>query len=225
VVATHPHDPRAFTQGLQYHAGYLYESTGLHGLSSLRQVEIESGRVLRRVNVPDEYFGEGIALDDTFIYMLTWRSGVGFVFDRETFRRVGQFAYEGEGWGLAFDGRHLIMSDGTAELRFLDTTHFDVVRRVMVREGETPVPFLNELVWVDGELWANVFQTDRLVRIQPDSGQVIGWIDFNGLLTPALRAGRRVDVFNGVAYDAETGRIWVTGKLWPVLFEVKVRPL
>jgi glutamine cyclotransferase len=225
VVAVHPHDPRAFTQGLQYHQGYLFESTGLHGQSSLRKVDLESGHVLRRVNLPDEYFGEGIALDDTFIYMLTWRSGIGFVFDRETFRRVGQFAYQGEGWGLAYNGEYLIMSDGTSELRFLDTTRFEVVRRLTVRESETPVPLLNELAWVEGEVWANVFKSDRIARIDPDSGEVVGWIDFGGLLTDELRGGRRVDVFNGVAYDSNSGRIWVTGKLWPALFEIRIRSL
>lgn len=222
VINTYPHDPNAFTQGLQFHNGYLYESTGFHGRSTLRRVELETGQVVRLINLPAKYFGEGIAIVEDRIYMLTWREQTGFVFDRATFEVVKQFSYEGEGWGLAYDGTHLIMSDGTARLRFLDPVTCEVVKIVEVQEEDQPIRRLNELVWINGELWANVFPTYRIVRINPVTGQVRGWIDLRGILTPALQQGRRVDVMNGIAYDAENDRIFVTGKLWPVLFEIEL---
>ncbi len=221
VVQSFPHDPGAFTQGLQYHDGYLYESTGLRGRSSLRQVELETGRVLRRVNLPDRYFGEGLAVVSNRIYQLTWHSETGFIFDLDTFQRIGRFAYEGEGWGLAYDGAHLIMSDGTSRLRFMDPAGFSVVRTLEVTADGVPVEHLNELAWIEGTIWANIFQTDRLALINPVSGEVGAWIDLTGILQPHLVTGP-VDVLNGIAYDKASGRIFVTGKWWPRLFEIRV---
>ncbi len=223
VVATYPHDPRAFTQGLQFYDGVLYESTGLHGRSSLREVDYATGRVRRRVELPARYFGEGIAVVGDRIYMLTWREQTGFIFDRHTFRQRGRFTYDGEGWGLAWDGTHLVMSDGTPQLRWLDLDNFEVVRILEVTADGEPVGNLNELAWIEGALWANIFQSKRVARIDPQSGAVRAWIDFQGIRGPDYQMGAQ-DVFNGIAYDAATGRILVTGKNWPYLYEVEIRP-
>jgi glutaminyl-peptide cyclotransferase len=224
VVQTFPHDPAAFTQGLVIDDGVLFESTGLYGRSSLRRVDLTTGRVLQQVRLPDRYFGEGCVVVDDRIYQLTWRAGVGFIFDRVTLQHIGEFTYSGEGWGLTYDGARLVMSDGTARLRFLSTNDFAVVRQVEVTRDGQPLTGLNELEWIEGEVWANVFRTDTVVRIDPGSGEVVDTLDFAGLLTPELRQGRRVDVLNGIAYDAATQRLFLTGKLWPVLFEVEVVP-
>lgn len=223
VVQTFPHDTRAFTQGLQIHEGILYESTGRHGESSLRKVDLKTGRVLKRVNLPRRYFGEGIAIVGDQIFMLTWQEQAGFIFDRHTFERIGDFSYEGEGWGLAFDGTHLIMSDGTPILRFLDVDTQEVVRTQEIRAGELPLRNINELAWIEGELWANIFTTDFIARIDIEQGKVTGWIDGTGIL-PREAITSRVDVMNGIAYNVEEGRIFVTGKLWPLLFEIRVVP-
>jgi glutamine cyclotransferase len=224
VLETFPHDPQAFTQGLVYLGGLLYEGTGLRGRSSLRQVELETGEVLRFKPLPDAYFGEGIAVLDERIYQLTWQSNVGLIYDLATFEQVGQFAYPTEGWGLTHDGTLLIMSDGTATLHFLSPADLSEVRRVTVRDAGQPVIRLNELEYVRGEVWANVWQTDRIARINPDDGKVTGWIDLSGLLPTEDRTGQ-VDVLNGIAYDADGGRIFVTGKLWPKLFRIEVVPV
>ena len=221
VINEYPHDPAAFTQGLQYHEGYLYEATGLRGRSSLRRVDLESGRVLRRLALPDRYFGEGIAMVNGYIYMLTWHAETAFVFDLETFQKRQRFSYEGEGWGLAYDGAHLIMSDGTDQLRFRDPETFEVKRTVAVRANGEPVRQINELAWIEGEVWANIFETERLVRIDPSTGEVLAWIDLSGILPPEQRTGGE-NVLNGIAYDSENKRIFVTGKLWPRLFEIRV---
>jgi glutaminyl-peptide cyclotransferase len=221
IVRSHPHDPRAFTQGLQFVDGHLYEGTGLHGESTLRRVELRSGAVLQQVALSPQYFGEGITVVGDRVIQLTWRSGVGFVYDRDTFERRRTFTYTGEGWGLTFDGQHLIMSDGTDALRFWHPETFEEVRRVQVTDGGAPVAQLNELEYFDGLVYANVWPTDRVARIDPSSGQVTGWIDFSGLLTPSERA-RGVDVLNGIAHDPRTGHFLVTGKLWPWVFEVRL---
>lgn len=222
VVNTYPHDGAAFTQGLVYHQGQLYESTGLQGQSSLRRVELETGRVLRKVDIPQQYFGEGLVLFNNKFIQLTWVSGVAFVYDFNSFEQVGSFRYSGEGWGITDDGQQLIMSDGTADLRFLDPTNFQEKRRVTVKDNGRSINRLNELEYIKGEIWANVWYTDRIVRIQPATGNVIGWIDLAGLLATADNVGGRADVLNGIAYDAERDRIFITGKLWPKLFEVRV---
>ena len=224
VVAEYPHDPDAFTQGLVYVDGVLYEGTGLEGRSTLRRVDLESGRVLDSVPLADQHFGEGIAVLGDRVYQLTWQSGICFVYDRETFERQDQFSYPTEGWGLTTDGEQLIMSDGTDRLYFRDPETFEETGHVDVRDGGAPVVNLNELEFVDGEVWANVWKTDRIARIDPATGRVTGWIDLTGLLSPVARAERPVDVLNGIAHDPETGRIFVTGKLWPTLFEIELVP-
>lgn len=219
VVEVFPHDPNAFTQGLVIHDGYFYEGTGQYGRSSLRKVEIATGNVERSVALDPSYFGEGITILGDRIYQLTWQRGTGFVYDLESFANIGDFRYTGEGWGLTHDGEHLVMSDGTASLRFLDPETFEVVRTLEVRDGERPVVRLNELEYVEGEIWSNVWYEDRIARIAPDTGAVIGWIDLASLF-PRSRRGSE-DVLNGIAYDAATKRTFVTGKNWPVLFELR----
>jgi glutaminyl-peptide cyclotransferase len=223
VIAEFPHDPNAFTQGLLYHDGLLYESTGLYGASSLRRVELETGRVLQQVDLPANYFGEGLALWGERLIQLTWQENTGFFYDRETFQLLDQFSYPGEGWGLTHDGQRLIMSDGTAELRFWDPDTLEEIGRVTVRDHQRPVNLLNELEYVRGEVYANVWMSDRIARIDPTSGQVVAWIDLAGLLSEADRQGR-VDVLNGIAYDAEADRMLVTGKWWPKVFHIELVP-
>ena len=222
VVASFPHDPAAFTQGLTIHEGELYEGTGQYGASSIREVDLATGEVRRQAALPVLYFGEGIAILDGRLYQLTWQNEVGFVYDVESFERTGTFRYRGEGWGLTHDGEHLIMSDGTESIRFLDPATFDVVRTIRVRAEGRPVVRLNELEYVDGEIWANIWYDDRIVRIAPDSGDVVGWIDAGGVYPRASRGYD--DVLNGIAYDEDSGRLFITGKNWPTLFEIEVVP-
>jgi glutamine cyclotransferase len=223
TVNTYPHDPQAFTQGLIFLKGFLYESTGLQGRSSLRQVELESGKVLKQHDLPGHFFGEGLTHWKDRLIQLTWRSGTGLVYERETFRLLRKFAYATEGWGLTQDGRHLIMSDGSARLYFLDPDTFREIRRLEVREGDQPLRNINELEFINGEVLANIFMTDRIARISLKTGRVTGWIDCKGLLSPK-ESQRPVDVLNGIAYDAGAGRLFVTGKLWPKLFEIRIGP-
>jgi len=222
ILAAYPHDPTAFTQGLVYADGVLYESTGLYGQSSLRRVALESGAVQQAVAVGPDFFAEGLALLDDRLYQLTWQSHVGFIYERESLARLGEFSYPTEGWGLTTDGTRLIMSDGTATLYFLDPHTLAKTRQIEVRANGAPVTRLNELEWVEGEVWANIWQTDILARIDPHSGEVVGWVDLSGLLSAEERA--RTDVLNGIAYDAGGGRLFVTGKLWPYLFQIELLP-
>lgn len=222
VVHTYPHDSKAFTQGLIYVDGHLYESTGLNGKSSLRMVDLASGQVLQNFNLPSEYFGEGLTDWGSNLIQLTWISHEAFVYDRFTFRQLKTFKYEGEGWGLTHDAKQLIMSDGTAFLRFLDPSSFRVLRRIRVIDEEgKPVENLNELEYVRGEIYANVWLTDEIVRISPVSGKVLGHIDLTGIIDKAELPGTGA-VLNGIAYDAVGGRLFITGKLWPKMFEIKV---
>ena len=218
AVAAYPHDIGAFTQGLVIHDGMLYESTGQYGRSSLRLVDLSSGGVEKISRLSREYFAEGIAVVEDKIYQLTWQSGIGIVYDRTTFNTIGTFRYEGEGWGLTFDGTHLVLSDGSANLRFLDTQSFEVTRTVQVHDESGPVVRLNELEYINGEVWANIWYSDVIVRIDPESGAVLGTIDVGGLYSSALRG--REEVANGIAYDAASKKIFVTGKNWPQLYEV-----
>ena len=218
IVRTYPHDPKAYTQGLVYQDGFLYESTGLHGQSSLRKVNLETGAVIKEVDLAPRFFGEGLALYKDRMFQLTWQSKIGFIYDLVSFDRVGDFSYLGEGWGLTHDGSSLIMSDGTDKLRYLDPETQKTRRDLKVRNGEQPQTNLNELEFIKGQIYANVYQTDRIARIDPDSGRVASWIDLSGLLKPEDRK-KAVDVLNGIAYDAGGDRIFVTGKLWPKLFE------
>jgi glutamine cyclotransferase len=221
VQHTYPHDPNAFTQGLEYWRGYLYESTGLNGRSSIRKVELHSGKILRQRAVPRAHFGEGITLWKSALIELTWQSQVAFVYDRDTFEPRGTFSYTGEGWGLTHDATDLIMSDGTAELRFLDPETFRERRRIKVTDGGRPVTRLNELEYVKGQVFANIWTTDTIARVDPVSGRVLGWIDLRGLLPGRDRVGSDA-VLNGIAYDEAGDRLFVTGKLWPSLFEIKI---
>ena len=217
IVAAYPHDPGAFTQGLAVHEGKLIESTGQYGRSSLRRVDIETGRVEQLVPLDAAYFGEGIAVHGGRVYQLTWQNGIGFVYDAATLALERTFRYAGEGWGLTSDGTHLILSDGSATLRFLDPETFAVAKQVIVREDGRPVTRLNELEHVGGEIWANVWYDDRIARIAP-GGDLLGWIDLGELYPRAERSSD--DVLNGIAYDAGARRLFVTGKNWPRLFEI-----
>jgi glutamine cyclotransferase len=223
VVNTWSHDRDAFTQGLVYLDGVLLESTGLYGRSSLRRAELNTGRVLQQVTVPPEYFSEGLAALQGKLYQLSWQNQKGFVYDLQTLQPEKQFAYAGEGWGLATDGQSLILSDGTDRIRFLNPATFAVERTINVSDHGRPVVRLNELEYVKGEIFANVWQTDFVVRINPATGAVTGWIDFSGLLSPTDRDAT-TDVLNGIAYDAAGDRLFVTGKFWPKLFEVRLEP-
>lgn len=220
VIHTYPHDPSAFTQGLEYRAGVLYEGTGLTGRSSLRKVQLETGKVLKQIAVAAKYFGEGITVLNQQIVALTWTTGIGFIYDQDSFQQIRTFNYKGEGWGLANNGEQIFMSDGTADIRVLDPSTLEEKRRITVRDGTEPVKMLNELEWVRGEIYANIWQSDRIARISPTTGKVLGWIDLSGILPAADR--EHSDVLNGIAYDQMGGRLFVTGKLWPKLFEIQL---
>ncbi len=221
IVNLFPHDPQAFTQGLFYHDGFLYEGTGLNGRSSLRKVKLETGEVVQKVNLAPEFFGEGITLAGDEVVQLTWKAHKGFVYRASDFHLLREFSYPGEGWGLTAHGNEIFMSDGTAELRVLDAKTLREKRRLKVNDGGKPVVELNELEFVEGEIFANVWQTDRIARISPRTGKVLGWIDLQGLLNPMYR--RTSDaVLNGIAYDPAAKRLFVTGKLWPNIYEIQL---
>lgn len=223
IINTYPHDPGAFTQGLVYHQGFLYESTGLEGKSSLRQVDLATGQVLKKVDVPTPYFAEGLALFNNHFYQLTWQSQKAFVYNFDFgpgFAPIKTFSYSGEGWGLTDNDQSLIMSNGSNQIRFLDPETFHVQRTISVTENDRAVNMLNELEFIKGEIFANIWLTDRIARIDPASGRVTGWINLAGLLTPEER--NRADVLNGIAYDEAGDRLFVTGKLWPKLFQIKL---
>jgi glutamine cyclotransferase len=221
VINIFPHDPDAFTQGLFYHQGYLYESTGLHGKSTLRKVDIKTGKIIKIIKLAPEYFGEGITILDSNIYQLTWLNKTGFVYDLEKFKKVKRFSYHGEGWGITTDGQYLFMSDGSQVIFCIDPMTFAIVRKIIVHEGRKQIGNLNELEFIKGEIWANIFQKDLIVRISPVTGEVLGWIDLS-LLYSLIPEHNQIDVLNGIAYDHERDRIFVTGKLWPNIFEIKV---
>ncbi len=221
ILHTYPHDPKAFTQGLIYLDGHLYESTGLNGQSSLRRVDLRTGAVLQRYDLPAELFGEGLTNWRSTLVQLTWKAQTGFVYDRATFRLLRTFHYEGEGWGLTQNGTHLILSDGSSSLRFLDPQSFQEVTRILVTDGGVEVHDLNELEYVHGRIYANVWQTDLIAIISPKDGHVVGWIDLGGLQPASVHANSDA-VLNGIAFDATHNRLFVTGKLWPKLFEIQL---
>jgi glutamine cyclotransferase len=222
VVAEYPHDPAAFTQGLILVDGQLYEGTGLNGASELRLVDLQSGEVLESHQLSDEYFGEGITILDNKVYQITWQTQTAFVYDRETFEQIGTFSYETEGWGLTHDDSSLIMSDGSDQLYFRDPETFEVTKQISVRDGDNPIDNLNELEYIDGVIWANVWHTNLIARIDPQTGVVIDWLDLTALTEEVVAFGERVDVLNGIAWNPETGTAYVTGKLWPILFEIQL---
>ena len=223
VLRYFPHNSEAFTQGLVFDEGVLYESTGGEGKSTLRRVDLEDGTVLDSLPLPDKDFGEGLTVWKDRLIQLTWRSNVGYVYDKRDLRKIREFHYEGEGWGLTHDGRYLIMSGGSSTLRFLDPETFEVARTLLVRDHGRPVSDLNELEYVKGEVYANVWQSDRIARISPKTGEVLGWIDLKGLLENAPPKPSQPNVLNGIAWDAGRGRLFVTGKLWPWLFQIEVK--
>ena len=224
VVNVFPHDPSAYTQGLVFSEGVLFESTGLEGRSSLRRVELQTGKVLQKVDVPPFYFAEGLTLFGGKLYQLTWKAEKGFVYDPRTFQKTGEFTYAGEGWGLTHDADSLILSDGSNQLRFIDPNTYQVRRSVSVTDGGRPIHSLNELEYVKGEIYANVWHENRVARIDPRTGRVTGWIDLAGLLPASERGGDTDAVLNGIAYDERGDRLFVTGKLWPKLFEIRIKP-
>ncbi len=218
-----PHDRAAYTQGLVYLDGVFFESTGLYGASTARRVDAGTGEVIVRHDLEPRFFGEGLTHLNGLLYQLTWRENTGFIYAAPSLEPVGTFRYEGEGWGLATDGTSLILSDGTYRLRFLDPETFQVTRTIEVNDEGRVVYALNELEWVDGEIWANVWQEDNIARIDPETGGVRGWVNVRGLLSAWDRA-RGAEVANGIAYDSVADRLWVTGKNWPRIFEVR-RPM
>jgi glutaminyl-peptide cyclotransferase len=223
VKNTYPHDSQAFTQGLFFKDGHLYETTGLQGRSSLRRVDLSTGKVLQKKDLAGEFFGEGSAAVGSEIVGLTWTSHVGFVYDQKTFALKRRFNYAGEGWGLASDGQRLYMSDGSSAIRVLDATTLEEVRRIRVTAEGKPIQNLNELEVIDGQIYSNVWGTDVIARIDPQSGNVVGWIDLTNLLPAAQRGTSSPDaVLNGIAYDGKHRRLFVTGKLWPKLFEIEL---
>lgn len=224
VVETFPHDPGAFTQGLVFENGILCEGTGQYGQSTLRRVDLATGKVQYMIKLPEKYFGEGITTFNDWLIQITWKEHTGFVYDKESFELLQQFSYPTEGWGITHDGQKLIMSDGTANLYFWDPETLEETGRVEVHDENGPIVRLNELEFVNGEVWANVWLTDLIARIDPETGRVVGWIDLTGLLDPAA-LNQRVDVLNGIAYDAAADRLFVTGKWWPKLFEIELVPL
>jgi glutamine cyclotransferase len=222
VVNDYPHDPNAFLQGLVWHEGYLYESTGLYGQSTLRRVDLPTGRILKSISLPSNLFGEGLAAVDERLIQLTWKSRLGFVYDCDSFALLRRFTYDTEGWGLTYDGKMLIMSDGSSNLTYLDPVTFSPVRKLGVTMNGRPVENLNELEFIEGSIWSNVWQTDLILCIDPVTGHANSYLDLRGILPDRMRTGRE-DVLNGIAYDARQKRIFVSGKLWPRLLEIRVK--
>lgn len=220
VIHTYPHDQRAFTEGLFYLDGFLYESTGLPKRSSVRKVRLETGEVLQQYDLPDQYFGEGIIWWKDRLIQLTYQTQIGFVYDFAGFRLQRQFTYPGEGWALTTDGKRIFMSDGTPQIRLWDPETLQETGRITVTDQGRPVSYVNELEWIKGEIYANIYMTNRIARINPANGKVTGWIDLTGLLPAADSAG--ADWLNGIAYDPAHDRLFVTGKLWPKLFEIRL---
>ncbi|HEV2705856.1 MAG TPA: glutaminyl-peptide cyclotransferase [Pyrinomonadaceae bacterium] len=222
VVNTWPHDSKSFTQGLVFHDGAFLESAGQYGKSSLRRVELKTGKVLQETPVPPQFFAEGMTLFRGKIYQLTWEHHRGFIYDPVSFQKLGEFPYDGDGWGLTHDGESLILSDGTSQLRFIDPETFKVRRTINVVYRGQPVRQLNELEYVKGEIYANIWHEERIARIDPQTGKVLGWIDLTGIISRSELSDDEA-VLNGIAYDEATGRLFVTGKLWPKIFEIRLK--
>jgi len=223
VLKTFPHDPHAFTQGLEYYGGFLYESTGETGQSSVRKIELETGKVLQKTELSSEYFGEGLTIFQGKIYQLTWLTKVGFVYDLRTFRKLREFHFYGEGWGLAHDATNLILSDGTNTLRYLDPETFAVVRKLEVYDGKQAVTNLNELEYIENDIYANVWHANRIARIDARSGQVRAWIDCSAIAAEEQKEPE--GVLNGIAYDSARHKLFVTGKDWTHVYEIRVEGL
>jgi len=222
IVNSYPHDPQAFLQGLVWYDNGFYEGTGLEGRSTLRRVEFPSGKVVKSISLAPDLFGEGVALVGDRLVQLTWKAHRGFVYDRDSFKRLREFNYDTEGWGITYDGKNLVMSDGSSTLFYLDPETFQTVRRLNVTWNGRPQDQLNELEYIEGEIWANVWQEDFILRIDPETGRVKSYLDMKNLFPPQLRNGSE-DVLNGIAYDPQTRRIFISGKLWPRLFEIRLK--
>ena len=222
VVASYPHDPKAFLQGLVWHDGGFYESTGQYGESSLRRVEFPSGKVIKQVKLDPELFGEGLAMVDNHLIQLTWTTKRGFVYDRDTFQKIREFTYQTEGWGLAYDGKNLILSDGSDQLTFLDPQNFQTVRKLRVTRDGRPATNINELEFIEGNIWANVWHQDVILLIDPATGQVTSFLDMKGIIGRDMVSNPEA-VLNGIAYDPQGKRIFVSGKLWPLVFEIRLK--
>lgn len=221
VVDHFPHDPNAFTQGLVWEDGFLYEGTGLYGRSSLRKVALETGVPLKKINLSDIYFGEGITIFEDKIYQLTWKEQTGFIYDLDTFQLLDTFAYPYEGWGITHDKEYLIISDGTSILHYLDPDTLEEVKQIEVKEDQTAIDMINELEYIQDKIYANIWQTDRIAIIEPLTGKVTAWLDLVGILD-GTEITQKVDVLNGIAYHAKENRLFVTGKLWPKIFEIEI---
>jgi glutamine cyclotransferase len=221
VVATYPHSTESYTEGFFYLDGLFYEGTGLKGHSQVMAIKPETGKPLQQLDLPQQYFGEGIVNWGANLYEWTWQSHICFVYDRFSLRPVKEFTYKGEGWGMTRDAKEIITSDGTATLRFRDPDTFKETRHIVVKDGSSAIDRLNELEYIKGEIFANVWHTDRIARISPQSGHVIGWIDLSGLLPDSKKINDEA-VLNGIAYDAQHDRLFVTGKQWPTIFEIKI---
>lgn len=222
IVESYSHDTKAYTQGLVFYDGMLYESTGQYGESSLRKVELKKGKVKKKIGVPGQYFAEGMTILNGKIYQLTWQQNKGFIYDLKDFKLEGEFAYDGEGWGLTTDGQSLILSDGTDRLRFIDPATFRVVKTLSILNEQQPLTDINELEYIHGEIYANVWKMDKIARIDPRTGHLIAWIDLSGL-RPEETLSNGENVLNGIAYDSATDRLYVTGKRWPKLFEIRLK--
>ncbi len=224
IINIFPHDPESFTQGLIWDDGYLYESTGLYSLSSLRKVELKTGKAVKKIPLADNYFAEGITIFDDKIFLLTWKEQTGFVYDRDTFQLLDTFSYPYEGWGIATDGKFLIISDGTSILHFLNPKTLQEIKQIKVHDGLFLVNWINELEYIEGYIYANIWQKDRIAVIKPDTGKVVYWLDLSGILDN-VQHSKNVDVLNGIAWDEENNRLFVTGKFWPAIFEIKIKEL
>lgn len=221
IVNQYPHDPEAFTQGLIFADGYLYESTGLYGKSSLRNIDLKTGNILREIKLAPNVFGEGITLLNNKIYLLTWKAKKGFIYDKETFQQTGSFTYPHDGWGLTNDGKNLIMSNGSSYIYFLEPKLFNITKKIKVIDQGEPVNQLNELEFINGKIYANIWRSNKIITIDPISGNVLEWINLSGILKKTDYK-KRIDVLNGIAYDNINKRLFITGKLWPKLFEVEL---
>lgn len=222
IINVYPHDREAFTQGLFYHEGFLYESTGLHGKSSLRKTDLKTGKIIKKIALPDQYFAEGITLHKNKIYQLTWTNKLMFVYDSGNFKRIRAIKYSGEGWGITSDGQKLFMSDGSAKITCRDPDTFAVKSVLHVADGKTVISGINELEYIGGEIWANIFMEDIIARISPSTGEILGWVDLTPLYS-MMNKYEGIDVLNGIAYDEKKERIFVTGKYWPYIFEIRIK--
>ncbi len=222
IINVYPHDRAAFTQGLFYHEGYLFESTGLSGKSSLRKADLQTGKIIKKIALPVEYFAEGITLHKNKIYQLTWTNQLMFIYDSVNFKKIQAIKYSGEGWGITSDGQKLFMSDGSAKITCRDPDTFEVIGILNIADEKKAIHGINEMEYIGGEIWANIFMEDIIARISPSTGKILGWVDLTSLYS-MLNKYEGIDVLNGIAYDKKNGSIFVTGKYWPYIFEIKIK--